>query len=126
TYAIDKTNNNYNMYSWRQGLAESAANSISNNSTEVYLPRGPFDVSITMRDGEETAKKLARTWGLVSERDKIFTQSPDMGDLYVNLIRLCYLTPFLEKILPIALFLYKIVGRLGQAWVRRKIKSMKI
>jgi hypothetical protein len=38
----------------------------------------------------------------------------------MELIRLCYLTPLIVKVLPLALFVSNLRGRLGLAWLRRK------
>jgi hypothetical protein len=39
------------------------------------------------------------------------------------LIPICYLTPLLEKMLPVCLFAYNLWGRIGLSWVRRQINQ---
>jgi len=45
----------------------------------------------------------------------------DIHELYSKLIRLCYLTPLMEKTISLALFLYHLWGRIGLGWVRQGI-----
>jgi D-amino peptidase len=120
-YPIDKSSgpSRFDPYSWRTGLACAARASIRNYSTRPYLPEGPFRTVVTLRDGKVVAEKIARKWGFQQEGNRIFFKTCDFHVLYMNLIRLCYLTPLVEKTLPFGLFLYNLVGRFGQAWVRR-------
>jgi len=120
-YPIDKLSgpSRFDVSSWRSGLAVAAKASINNNNTRPYFPEGPFTAVVTMRDGEETAAKIAHRWRFQRDGKRIIFETTDFQELYMNLIRLCYLTPLVEKILPISLFLYDLAGRLGQAWVRR-------
>jgi hypothetical protein len=45
-----------------------------------------------------------------------------MHDLFMQLIRICYLTPLVEKLLPLSLATYNLWGRFGLAWMRRQIR----
>ena len=45
-----------------------------------------------------------------------------MIDLYLELIKLCYLTPAIEKILPLALMIFNLQGRIGIIRARRRLK----
>jgi len=119
-YPIDKTGgpNRFDAESWRAGLAEAAVETLDNDSAQPYLPQGPFQAKVTMRDGPEVARKLAQRWGFRHEKDRIYIETADIHALYQSFIRLCYLTPQIEKIIPIGLFLYNLLGRLGLAWVR--------
>ena len=78
-----------------------------------------------MRDGENRARKIAGRWRMAHQGDQIFFEAADTQDLYLNLIRICYLTPRLQKMLPYCLPVYNLWGRIGLAWVRRKHKNLK-
>ena len=109
----------FDAESWRLGLREAAVNALQNDSTTIYLPKGPFATVVTMRDGKRIAQKLAKRWGFDHRDNRIFIHAPDIHTLYQNLIRLCYLTPLTEKTIPFWLFMYGLWGRLGLFWVRR-------
>lgn len=124
-YPIDKSKGaeNFDAASWRAGLARSAVESLTNVSTTPYTPAGPFEAMIQMRDGKKAAYRLAKRWGLLQRDNQIFINTEDIHTLYLNLIRLCYLTPAIERILPVYLVIYNLWGRIGLAWVRRKLKA---
>ncbi len=42
----------------------------------------------------------------------------------MHLIRICYLTPLVEKMLPLCLAVYNLWGRFGLAWIRRQIRDV--
>jgi D-amino peptidase len=42
--------------------------------------------------------------------------------LYMELIRLCYLTPAIEKLLPLALAVFNLKGRIGIMRARRRLR----
>jgi len=121
TYAIDKSAGpaQLNIESWRKGLAETAVRSLQNMSSEPYVMKGPFEVEMTMRDGSPAAEKLARRWNYSCEDDTIHFSADDFQSLYYNLIRICYLTPLVEKLLPHGLGLYNLYGYLGLRWARK-------
>jgi D-aminopeptidase len=127
TYSIDKSLSlaQIDADSWRSGLVSSAVDSLNNEATEPYTPPGPFKAEVTMRSGESTAQKLARRWGFDQVDGRIFIEAADIHELYMDLIRLCYLTPLTEKLLPFGLFLYNLTGRLGLSWVRQRLKKGK-
>jgi hypothetical protein len=108
--------------SWRLGFKQAAVASLNNVSTEAYQPKGPFSVEVTIRDGERIARKLANRWGFGHQGNRIFLHASDIQILYQDLIRLCYLTPLIEKIIPVGLFIYDLWGRMGLFWVRRGLK----
>lgn len=124
TFAIDKSRSpaSGEVDKWRSALADAAAASLHNNATVPYQPAGPFKASVTMRDGPASARKIARRWGYSHTGNTIFVASLHFNELYVKLIHLCYLTPGLVKILPVGLWLYRIKGLLGLAWVRRGLE----
>ncbi|MBT8406936.1 MAG: M55 family metallopeptidase [Deltaproteobacteria bacterium] len=127
SYPIDKSAGPelFDVESWRSGLASAALASLNNLDTEPYTPSGPFQAEVTWRGGESTAQNLARRWNFDHEGARIFIETTDIHALYTDLIRLCYLTPFTERILPFGLFLYNLTGRLGLAWARQRLKKGK-
>ena len=122
TYPIDKSvgAESLDTDAWRLGLANSAVEALGNTATEPYAPTGPFRAEVTMQGGEKTVRKLARRWGFASDGYRIFLEADEMRQLYGKLIRLCYLTPFTEKILPFPLLFNNLKGRIGLEWVRRR------
>ena len=109
---------------WRKTLAMGAVRSLENRGSP-FIMDGPFSVSVTMRDVAKCAEKIAVRWKLDFQDDTIFFSAPRFDDLYTQLIKICYLTPFIEKILPAGLFIYDIAGRFGRTWVRRRLKKLK-
>jgi D-aminopeptidase len=124
SYPIDKSvgAESLDADAWRSGLANSAVQALGNTASEPYAPTGPFRAEVTMQAGDKTVRKLARRWGFGSDGSRIFLEAADMRQLYGELIKLCYLTPLTEKILPAALFLNNLKGRIGLEWVRRRRK----
>ena len=127
-YPIDKFSGakNFDVTQWRTGLARAAVESLSNDLTAPYTPAGPFKAMIQMRDGKEAARRMAKRWGFTRRDNQILIDVNSMRTLYLNLIRLCYLTPMIERILPVSLLLYNLWGRAGRVWVRRKLKAQAI
>lgn len=125
TYPIDKSHGEGSLESksWRKGLAKAAVKAMENHSTAPFRKEGPFRAILSMRDGPEYAGKLAARWKFSTTGNRITIDADDMVSLYYSLIRLCYLTPFTEKTLPLGIRLYNLYGRLGQSWVRYKIKK---
>jgi len=121
TCSLDKTTGpgKFDVNGWRKELVQSVIAALDNGSTEPYSPRGPFEAVITMRDGERIAQKLSTRWGHEHQGANIFIKADDIQTLYMELIRLCYLTPLIVKVLPVALFVANLKGRLGLAWLRR-------
>ena len=125
-YAIDKSSDkeSFDILSWRSGLARAAVAALSNDSTSPYLPAGPFDAVVSMRDGREAAARAARHWNFQYEDRRIFIRTNDIHQLYLNLIRLCYLTPAIERSMPVSLFLYNLWGRIGRLRLRCWLKHI--
>ena len=109
---------------WRSGLQKAVIKSLNNNLTAPYLPAGPMNIIVTMRDGAGIAKKIAARWGLICREDQIIFSADDMLGVYMHLVRICYLTPAIEKTMPLGLWLYNGLGRWGLAWVRRQLKRL--
>jgi D-amino peptidase len=124
-FAIDKSRgpDSFDADSWRSALAQAAVKSLSNRKTVPYELVGPFDARVTMRDGEAAAAGLARRWKFEQQGAQIRIRSASFQQLYLDLIRLCYLTPAIEKVLPLALAAFNLKGRIGIIRARRRVKG---
>ncbi len=122
TFPIDKSvePSRLNVEKWRRECADAAVVSLENVSGNPFLMKGPFKTAITMRDGGEVAAKLARRWGLDHEAATIHFTCDTFENFYQALIRICYLTPLLEKIAPLGLPLYNYYGYRGLNWARKQ------
>jgi D-amino peptidase len=123
-FPIDKScgSENFDFGTWRSALAQAAVNSLSNRKTTPYIPVGPFDARVTMRDGEAEAARLARRWKFEQVGAQVRIHSASIHQLYLQLVRLCYLTPTIEKVLPLALAAFNLKGRIGIIRARRRLK----
>jgi D-aminopeptidase len=123
-YPIDKMvgRQRFDVVTWRSGLAMAAASALENDLTRPYQPSGPFRALVKMRDGEAVARKISHRWKLDCRQDEILINTGDMQELFMQLIRICYLTPLVEKMLPLGLAAYNLWGRFGLAWTRRQIR----
>ncbi|VBB47824.1 conserved hypothetical protein [uncultured Desulfatiglans sp.] len=119
TFTFPKAAPPPDVSAWRRGLAEAAVAALSNLRTSPFQPPGPVHAAVTLRDGPNAARKAALRWGFHFEGGRILLRAQEMNQLYLQLIRLCYLTPVIEKILPWALPAYNLWGRLGCLWARR-------
>jgi D-aminopeptidase len=124
TYPIEKTNGPamLDVDTWRAGLACSAVDALQSDAARSREATGSLRARVHMRDGIDTARKLANRWNLDFDEDQIILEAPDMSTLYLKLIRLCFLTPLVQKILPVALAAYNLRGRLGLRWVQRQLQ----
>ncbi|MFH1982536.1 MAG: M55 family metallopeptidase [Pseudomonadota bacterium] len=119
THPIDKSGGPGSLDSraWRRELRQRGAAALHLSHLKPYRRRGPFDVDITFRDGEGAAA-VSRRWQLPHRGARITFSAADMATLYMMLIRICYLTPAVERLLPLGLPLFNLRGRLGRAWAR--------
>jgi D-amino peptidase len=124
-YPIEKARGQkgFHVDAWRAGLKRAAIQSLHNAPVEPYLPKGPFKAVVTMRDGEKPAQKIARRWDFDCEGARILLRAADFNELYRDLVRLCYFTPLIEKMLPFALLLHRLQGYMGLAMVRRHVRG---
>ena len=124
TYALDKSRgpDGFDVQGWRQGLAKAAAGALDQQPSPVVMPEGPLHTVVTMRDGPEVAAGIARRWGLHQDNDRLRFEATDIHHLYRELIRICYLTPWIERRLHWLLPLFNLKGRLGMMWVRQQIR----
>ena len=125
-YPLDKVagRQRFDAVTWRSDLAKAAAAALENNLTDPFRPAGPFRASVKMRDGEIVARKIANRWKFDCRTDKIIINAGDMPELFIHLIRISYLTPLVEKMLPLSLGVYNLWGRFGLAWIRRQIRDV--
>ena len=126
TYSIDKSNgpDGFDVHQWRQAMAGAAADSLQNRAAAPYDPTGPFSATVTLRDGEAAARRLAARWGMQCSGADILIRAESIHSLYRELIRLCYLTPLAERMLPVSLALFNLRGRMGLTWLRRQLKGL--
>ncbi len=120
THPIEKSKSReeFDAMRWRTSLVKKAVESLNNRSCRFDFPRGPFKAVVSMRDGEKIANKLSRRWGMRYSGKDIIFEADNIHSLYMDLIRICYLTPLIEKHLRPALFLYNLQGRLGLEYAR--------
>jgi D-amino peptidase len=127
-FPIDKTvgRQQFNAESWRFDLKRAVVAALENDLTAPYQPPGPFQAAAKMRGREMVARKIAKRWKFGHHGDWILIKTSSMQDLYINLIRACYLTPLREKTLWFCLFGYNLWGRIGLGWVRRRLKQLQL
>ncbi len=125
-FPIDKSvgYETFDRTAWRYGLAQAAVKALYNNRTLPVRSEGPMRVKLRMQTGSTAAQKMARRWGVVHQGDQMVIDANDIHDVYLHLIRICYLTPLIAKTLPLGLWIYNLWGRIGLAWVRRRMKRM--
>jgi D-aminopeptidase len=101
----------FDVVSWRKALCRNAVGAIQNSHTLPFLPKGPFSAILGFRDGKKAADRVSKRWGFVRKRSEIQIEADTFHELYMDLIRICYLTPLIEKMLPAGvLSLYNLVG----------------
>jgi D-amino peptidase len=125
-FEIDKSrgSSGFTIDTWRSELAQAAVKSLTNHKPLPYDPVGPFNATVTMKEGQAQAAKLARRWNFERDGGQIRIHTVDMQQLYLALIKLCYLTPLIEKTLPLALMLFNLRGRSGLIRARRRLKRL--
>jgi D-amino peptidase len=114
-YPLDINARSFNAESWRKGLARSSVLSLSGKRDTVYNPADSFEIKVQMRS-EALAAKLSRSWALKRNKDTIVFAAEDMRDVFQKLAVWLYIPPFIQKILPIGLFMYNLLGRVGILW----------
>ncbi|MBN2432878.1 MAG: M55 family metallopeptidase [Acidobacteria bacterium] len=121
-WALDKSAGpgSVDLVRWRRDLAAAAVRALDDNEIPPLVIPGPFRSEVAWRAGRRAAARLARRWRLPVEEDRLFVEASDLPDLFRQLIRICYLTPLAEKVLPLSLALFNLRGRLGLRWVRRQ------
>ncbi len=112
-----------NKENCREQLAEAAAASAGNTSSLPYVMAPPFNIELSMRDGEKRAEKISRRWRLRSSGNRIFYTASDFDELYDTLIKLTYFTKVTVIFPFLALWLFNLYGRAGLSIVRLKRRS---
>ena len=125
-FPIDKSRGpeSFNASAWRCALAQAAVQALSNQKTKPYQPTGPFEARVTLQQGKAAAVRLARRWNFDQTGEQIRLQADQIDQLYLALIKLCYLTPLTARILPLALMASNLRGRLGIIWARRRLHQL--
>jgi hypothetical protein len=98
--------------------------SLANHAVRPLDGNGPFDVEVFFRDGEAAARKAARRWRLEHCGDRVRFEIGDLPALFLTLSRICYLRPAWLPLLPLALPLYRLMGRAGLQWARHRLKRL--
>ena len=124
TFPIDKRNGveHFDACTWRRKLADRAVAALFNEATRPLTGTGPFDVRVVFREGTSAARQAARRWGLIQEGRAVWFRVADLRELFMVLSKICYLVPAMLPVLPLALRLQNVKGRLGLAWVRRQLR----
>jgi D-aminopeptidase len=126
TYSIDKQKGpeGFDVLAWRYGLAQGAVASLANHDARPLAEKGPFKVEVFFRDGDAAALKVARRWRLEQCGDGVRFEIRDLPALFLTLSRICYLRPAWLPLLPLALPLYRLMGRAGLHWARHRLKRL--
>lgn len=108
---------------WRKAVAWSVVQRLSRDDfPPPFLPAGPFEAVLRWGEGRRAAGKIARRWGFTVRGDTILIRAETIHKLYYALIRLCYLNPAIEAMLPVCLPLYDLHGRAALQWARRQLR----
>ena len=128
TYSIYKSGDPAarDVTAWRRGLAETARKALNHSEARIFTRSGPFHTELVFRDGPAAAANAARRWNLAISADRVVFDAPDMASLYMQLIRICYLTPAIERMLPMGLPLFNLRGYMGSVWARRVLRHSEI
>jgi D-aminopeptidase len=106
---------------WRTHLARNVVSAWMEGGRPPFRPAGPFRVTVRMRDGVSAAQTVAARWGFSRRGDRIRFEAADWAAMYRSLLRVAYLTPLADRLPNLGLALSNLRGRLGLAWVRRRL-----
>lgn len=123
TFAVEKPLSQ-NPETVRHNIANAALSSLSRIYEKPYVPSGPFSVNLKMRDGSKAAAKLRKTWKMAGDADELNFACDNIHTLYWQMIRLAYLTPFVEAHLLSSLMFANMGGRLAHRWARFRAKRL--
>jgi D-amino peptidase len=125
TFAVHKpfTTGGRGIEKWRQAMARAAVNSLKTKAPPPFLPRGPFQAEVRFRDGAQAARQVQTRWDFTRAGNTILLEADTLAKLYDDLIKIAYLTPRVQALLPLGLFLYRILGVVGITWVKSRLKS---
>jgi D-amino peptidase len=128
TYAIDKSGSpaDFDIRSWRKGLALAAQSALQVRHTVCPDPGGPLYVEIDMHD-KTAAVSAAKQWHCDFDGEFIRFSVPNASELYLKLIRICYFNRLTARFLRPSLFMYRLLGRIGwlTVWMAAKRCELK-
>jgi D-amino peptidase len=122
-FSIDKTDTGFDAAEWRKRLAQKAAASLANCRTSPRNPEGPFEIDVEMKFNKDAAG-ISRQWKLKRSGSRIYFSAVDYLDLFNTLIKISYLSPLTEKIVPFGLPLYNLFGKIAIVWARRRFQKL--
>ena len=116
THPIDKSagSKEFDAPSWRLDLAEAAVAALQNGGTRCPDFNGPIEAEVRMHD-KAAASAVALRWNCEFSNGSIRFTVPNASELYLQLIRVCYLSPRIERFMGLSLFFYRLMGR--AAWL---------
>lgn len=122
TFLIDKSGGRktFDAKLWRERMTDAAVESLHNQDARPWILEGMMDVHVRMRDGEDVANRMAKKWHLDNKGSTLNFRVKDAHDLFFMLTRISFLTPVTERFLPLALGVFSLMGRMGQAWARNR------
>jgi D-amino peptidase len=107
---------------WRKCIGQHAVKAVRNSHAKPFLSEGPFNAIVCFHDGK-IADRISRRWGFVRKGRQIKIEADTFPELYMDLIRISYLTPLIEKMLPFGLLaLYNLIGFSGLNFYHRKFR----
>lgn len=109
---------------WRRQMADKAADAVRCSPARPYHPKGPFCAAIKMKQGEQAAALIARRWKFKRKKDTIYFTAQTYPEIYRMSLQAAFLTPLLERLLPVGLPLYHLIGRAGLKWAAAKSKQI--
>jgi D-aminopeptidase len=125
TFAIAKPaiQRSFDPVFWRRAMARGAVHAITRERRPPFSMKGPFHAVIRLKKPGAVTDAMALKWGLEIRGQEIHFDAETFAQLYGQLLRIAYLTPWREKWLRGALFANNCIGRAGLAWVRRHLRS---
>ena len=124
-FEINKETFGFSAERWRKKMASACVSGLCKAMPLLYNPQGPFQVRVSLAQGPAAASKIAHRWQLDRTGAHLEFEAMDFNDMFRQLSRLAYLSPLTERLLPVALPLYRLFGRAGQAWAKRKAPVLK-
>ncbi len=113
-FAIDKASPGFSPAGWRRRLAAAAVKAATESAVRPYNPTGPFQARLTMVRRTD-ARAIEQKWKVRRKGHTLEFEVWDFNALFRELSRLAYLSPLKERLLPVGLPLYHLVGRTALA-----------
>lgn len=121
TFAIDKPLVK-SLAEMRKELAMAAAKALRNDKASPFCLKGPFEVTLSMREGEKAAKKIKDAWGFSQNKNEIAFEAQTFNELYWTMLKIAYMSPFIEKHIRFFMGLFKLLGR-AEIFARTVLKK---